>query len=870
MTYSYTWWDDARQAQLKFDTNTATTSDAIQTSTFAYDVNGRLTYVNIQDGRPRNVTFITDVNGQVLRRTEADNNASLSDPKDVYYYFGGVRVGEVTNNPGWGDGYAWAVSRRTLKPSSTSTPFITGNAAGVATDFGQAYESLTPGSVRNGASAYTVRDGDTLQGIAAAVWGDASLWYMIAEANGLTSANPLVAGQTLSIPGKVANVHNTADTFRPYDPNKAMGDVSPTQPKPVANAGKKGCGVVGQIIAVVIAVVVTYVSQGAMGEKMAAMVSSVMGAGKAATAVAATVTAAASAAAGSTAGQAFLVATGAQDNINWKQVGISALTAGVNQGVGGLNSVNNTLSKIPGPTWVQEGVRGAGLNALTQGVSVAVGLQDRFDWTGVAVAGVVRGVGSTVSNALPPAAAFSRQGLVNSMVSGTVSAVAGAGVRSLIAGTSFGDNLQSVLPDVIGQTIGNMVAGGIQEAQQAAQRSRYLRDETEALIDRPEFQDTPIEQRRHAAGSLANNDEMQGRRYGETAGVLNADGYSTLAESSRLALSPDALPGERLTGLANHLYHVNGLSEDEVRFVVNDFAKSDLMDVPYTEGVVEFADNRWVVKAPSAFGEGWIDEDGQSHLPDVLVEMRKLGTVYGMPLTDGVVSNAGGVVHRVQQTIQENPALGYGLMAIDVLTGPTTFVVSGAIEASPVGAFVERKVGEVRDYFTGLYEGVSYDATTSRNGGTGTLTLGMLAAGLGARRTLRALDIQMPMQRGRTFERNAIQSMLGHIGVGKNTRLIPVTMPDGTVVRTIPDAFGRSMGVVEFKDVAEIGSSRQLRAQLEYAEQNRMPFNLVVSPNTRHISQPLLRDISAVNERFGGGVYRYDPAIDTLTDWPSR
>ncbi|GLK50146.1 hypothetical protein GCM10017620_31200 [Brevundimonas intermedia] len=481
--YTYVWWDDARQAKISFDSDTGSSSNAIQTSTFAYDVNGRLTYVNIQDGRPRNVTFITDVNGQVLRRTEADNNASLSDPKDVYYYFGGVRVGEVTNNPGWGDGYAWAVSRRTLKPSSTSTPFITGNAAGVATDFGQAYESLTPGSVRNGASAYTVRDGDTLQGIAAAVWGDASLWYMIAEANGLTSANPLVAGQTLSIPGKVANVHNTADTFRPYDPNKAMGDVSPTQPKPVANAGKKGCGVVGQIIAVVIAVVVAAYVGPALISAMAGQSGAAAAAAASASATAGGASAAAAAAAGSAAmlgslsataafaagaltgaaasiaSQAFLVATGAQDSLNWKGVGLSALSAGLNLGVGQFSSVDRAMGAMSGPGWVADATRATGMNVLTQGVAVATGLQDRFDWTGVAAASVMSSVGgalgaSHVLRALP--------GYGAAAVSGLALAATGAGVRSLLDGTSFGDNLQSVLPDVIGQTIGNAIVGGMQ------------------------------------------------------------------------------------------------------------------------------------------------------------------------------------------------------------------------------------------------------------------------------------------------------------------------------------------------------------------------------------------------------------------------
>lgn len=233
MTYEYVWWDDARQARILHDSNTTTSNNAINTSTFAYDVNGRLTYVNIQDGRPRNVTYVTDANGQVLSRIEADSLSS-DDPKNRYWYFNGQRVGELTNNYDVNeDGYFTAILvRSTRPPLGGPTPFIGGATPRHDADFDQAYQALTPNSVRGAGSAWTVRDGDTLQSIAAAAWGDASLWYLIAEANGLTSASQLLAGQTLTIPAKVTNFHNTSETFRPYDPNRAIGDVNPTQPTP--------------------------------------------------------------------------------------------------------------------------------------------------------------------------------------------------------------------------------------------------------------------------------------------------------------------------------------------------------------------------------------------------------------------------------------------------------------------------------------------------------------------------------------------------------------------------------------------------------------------------------------------------------------
>ena len=55
--------------------------------------------------------------------------------------------------------------------------------------------------------------GDTLQSIAYQIWGDASFWYMIADANGLMGDETLSAGQVLTIPNKVHNSHNIRGTF---------------------------------------------------------------------------------------------------------------------------------------------------------------------------------------------------------------------------------------------------------------------------------------------------------------------------------------------------------------------------------------------------------------------------------------------------------------------------------------------------------------------------------------------------------------------------------------------------------------------------------------------------------------------------------
>ena len=58
--------------------------------------------------------------------------------------------------------------------------------AGQHTDFSGAYEGLNSYYQGSVAGSYTVRGGESLQQIAASLYGDSSLWYKIAEANGIS------------------------------------------------------------------------------------------------------------------------------------------------------------------------------------------------------------------------------------------------------------------------------------------------------------------------------------------------------------------------------------------------------------------------------------------------------------------------------------------------------------------------------------------------------------------------------------------------------------------------------------------------------------------------------------------------------------
>ncbi|MHB1059898.1 MAG: LysM peptidoglycan-binding domain-containing protein, partial [Rhodanobacter sp.] len=106
-----------------------------------------------------------------------------------------------------------------------------------------------------------VQAGDTLQSIAQAEYGDASLWYVIAQANALGSDSDLAIGQRLTIPQVTTN-SNTATTFKPYDPSSIVGSTTPNLPTiaPPPPPSSQHCKALSEIIAIAVTVIVTYYS----------------------------------------------------------------------------------------------------------------------------------------------------------------------------------------------------------------------------------------------------------------------------------------------------------------------------------------------------------------------------------------------------------------------------------------------------------------------------------------------------------------------------------------------------------------------------------------------------------------------------------
>ena len=488
---SYAWRDGAVQTQIAYQPNTS--QGTVYNTIFTLNALGQMTSAYIADGKPRSVSFTLDEIGQIIRRDESGYiSGQTGNPHEIWYRFSGRQMGYTGNNGTSDLSYDASVGdRRVVSPNSPGTFRNQQVYGGAYADFAQNYDPINSYYQGAAGGSYRVNQGDTLQRIAQSLYGDSSLWYKIAEANGLSAAAALVEGQTLVLPTGVLNSKNNAGTFKPYNAGEAIGDLSPSTPQPPKNAKNK-CGVFGQILLAVIAIAVTALTYGALG-------------GTALSAWAAVGAGAVAGAAGSIASQAVGVATGIQDKFSFKGVALAAIGGAIGGGLGpkGLFGANGAFGNI-GSQFVGDALRGAVGSTLTQGVGVATGLQDKFSWAGVAAAGIGAGIGGAVGRGLE-----SKSGLFGvsasagsfgyRMATSAASGIANAATRSAINGESFGKNLIAALPDIIGQAVGGAIGDGV--------RARIDR------ADRPAAQvtDDPV-----ASGSsdeiVVNGFRMKGRK----------------------------------------------------------------------------------------------------------------------------------------------------------------------------------------------------------------------------------------------------------------------------------------------------------------------------------------------------------------------
>jgi YD repeat-containing protein len=224
-TYSYSFKAGAlRERGIDVESNLENSTTTQQRNT--YDGRGNLVWQRTIDvpGNREMVFFDYDGSGRVLDKSKIDllpgGQEIWDDAYNSFFYnSSGEAIGNVPTS-------SWAATRK-----------------GWQANFGIGFTPVSPTYPSSQPSSYAVGPGDTLDSIAKSFLGDEQLWYLIADANGLTAghADSLESqgGRSLRIPNVVANAHNNADTFSPYNPNPIVSN-TPWVGAPLPPRGPSG------------------------------------------------------------------------------------------------------------------------------------------------------------------------------------------------------------------------------------------------------------------------------------------------------------------------------------------------------------------------------------------------------------------------------------------------------------------------------------------------------------------------------------------------------------------------------------------------------------------------------------------------------
>ncbi|WP_160153355.1 putative Ig domain-containing protein [Microbulbifer sp. ALW1] len=468
LTYTYTY-----QSRDSYLTNTVTgvgsnTNHKDGVNVSYYDDSGRLRYTNetyktdqISEQQRRYFRYNGD--GQIINKVAGDwEGGSFTTETDGseerhYYYAQGQQIGSVD-----GSGRIHFEDQAGYQLAGQSGPA----------------QSMV----------YTVRPGDTLRTIAQTVYGSSSLWYLIADANGLADdAVVLTDGQQLRIPAHTTSV-NDADTFKTYNAEEIIGDRTPAVPYvPPPPSADAGCGAIATIIMVVVAVVVTIYTAGAAASAFGA--AGTAGAGATGTAITGAATAGTTAVAstgvgaigsavvsggvltgsisaagiatsafvggfaGSVASQLVGKALGVVDSFSLRQAVAGGVTSVASAGVGGMaQHGTGKLSKVFQGSYGNY-ARGATTYISAQGAQVITGQDTNFSWASVAASAIGAEAGAQVGGYV----GGMTQGLgdfTSGFISATASGIAAASV-SRVFGVGGKVELQAIAADAFGNTFAN-------------------------------------------------------------------------------------------------------------------------------------------------------------------------------------------------------------------------------------------------------------------------------------------------------------------------------------------------------------------------------------------------------------------------------
>ena len=487
--YSYQLWDSYQQntddALLRVDGHAATEGK----TTRMYDVNGQLS--DVIDNQGINIIhyLTSSVDGIRARRDSEGQTSYLSvagktigdlrvDKNGVAHldvYGGFTPTGSGDTSPGAAK-ELWDKMDADKKNMQSFTQNAKANQEAMPEAPGESY------------GTYTLHAGDTLENIAMQVYGDSSLWYLIADANGITDryayagekGSQLHIGQRLNIPPVQGGQRHANGTQKLMNASDVIGNTSAAAPLPPAPPQPKRhhspWRVVAKIVVAIVATVATVLSAGALGLLTGAIANTtgitLMGAGLSALGGGAT-SLAASAGIGLTAGfigsvaaQGAAAAFGLQHGVDFNSALITGLATAATAGVGNLlqgsasyGKLLNAMDKLPHEAFnIRTAAEMMERDALSQSFNLARGHQ-KFDWLELGISAATAGFmgGEKVQNL--GNAMHEKFGKAGSIISSELHALTNNAASSLATGKHFDAG------KVLQENLGSAVSSSVLEAK---------------------------------------------------------------------------------------------------------------------------------------------------------------------------------------------------------------------------------------------------------------------------------------------------------------------------------------------------------------------------------------------------------------------
>lgn len=380
-------------------------------------------------------------------------------------------------------------------------------------------DGTLPETPEDNLGSYTMQAGETLETVALKVYGDSSLWYLLADANGVTDRNAVAGvgsqlhvGQRLIIPAANSSQHNTNSVHKVNI--NTVGDTSATTPIPLPlPTPKKSHGFFSSLIVAIVATVATVMTAGALGTLFGGEIlagiqgllstgTSVLGGG--------VFGAMGSTSAGLMAGFTGNIVSQGVANLLDLQKGIqvdtallagvgAAATAGLLGGVGASSRFKELQAVLdgilPSPDFnLATAAQAMAGDAFSQGANLAFNQQSRFNWKELGASSLTGGLlggkhakelEQTVHTQFPKGA---------NLINTEARALLEGGAQSFATHSQF--NAENIIKNTLGNAVGNtlMQAGTRQrevDTYQDVEEPTYLSETLQNILN-PERLDETI------------------------------------------------------------------------------------------------------------------------------------------------------------------------------------------------------------------------------------------------------------------------------------------------------------------------------------------------------------------------------------------